>query len=67
MHHRGVDVGDVVAVLDGMKADLVGGAVGDAPFDAAARHPNGKAERVMVASVGSLRAGRAAELGCPRR
>mgnify|MGYP002336287781 CR=1 FL=1 len=33
---RGVDVGDVVAVLDGVEAELVGRAVGDALFDATA-------------------------------
>src|SRR5215218_48236 len=35
----GVDVGDVVAVFDGVEADLVGGAVGDAALDPAAGHP----------------------------
>ena len=33
------------------------------PFDAAAGHPDGEAEDVMVAAVGPLRPGRAAELG----
>ena len=63
LQDRGVDVGDVVAIFDGVEADLVGRAVHDAPFDAAAGHPDGEAEDVMVAPVGALRAGRAAELG----
>ena len=60
---RGVDVGDVVAVLDGVEADLVGRAVDDAALDAAAGHPDREAVDVMVAAVAALRAGRAAELG----
>ena len=65
VQHGGVDVGDVVAVFDGVEAELVGRAVGDAPLDAAAGHPDREAERMVVAAVGSLRAGRAAELGRP--
>ena len=49
---RGVDVGDVVAVLDGVEADLVGRAVDDAALHPAAGHPDGEAEDVMVAAVG---------------
>ena len=63
LQDRGVDVGDVVAVLDGVEADLVGRAVNDAALDAAAGHPDREAVDVMVAAVGALRAGRAAELG----
>ena len=40
---RGVDVGDVVAVLDGVEAELVGRAVDDAALDAAAGQPDGEA------------------------
>ena len=32
VQHRGVDVGDVVAILDGVEAELVGCAVDDAPL-----------------------------------
>src|SRR5262245_28440763 len=35
MEDRGVDVGDVVTILDGVKAQLVGGAVDDTAPDAA--------------------------------
>jgi hypothetical protein len=59
---RGVDVGDVVAVLDGVEAELVGGAVGDAALDPAAGQPDSEAERVVVAAGRALGAGRAAEL-----
>ena len=62
---RGVDVGDVVPVLDGVEAELVGRAVDDAPLDAAAGHPDREAVVVVVAAVGALRAGSAAELGGP--
>src|SRR5207244_6535665 len=61
---RGVDVGDVVPVRDGVEAQLVGGAVDDAPLDAAAGQPGTEALRVVVAAVG-LGARRAAELGAP--
>ena len=61
----GVDVGDVVAILDGVEAELVGRAVDDAALDAAAGHPDREAERMMIAAVVPLRAGRAAELGGP--
>src|SRR5206468_2937663 len=61
----GVDVGDVVAVVGGMEPDLVGGAVGDPALDAAAGHPDREAVRVMVAAVGALAAGGAAELRRP--
>ena len=58
-----MDVGDVVAVLDGVEAEFVGRAVDDAPLDPAAGHPDGEAEDVVVAPVRPLRAGGAAELG----
>ena len=58
-----MNIGDVVTILDGVKADLVGRAMHDSPFQAAAGHPDGEPEDVMVAAVGVLRAGRAAELG----
>ena len=62
---RGVDVGDVVAVLDGVEAELVGRAVDDAALDAAAGQPDREAVGVVVAAVAALRPGRAAELGRP--
>src|SRR5262245_3073345 len=46
----GVDVGDVVTVLGGMEADLIGGAVDDAALDAAAGQPHAEAVGVMIAA-----------------
>ena len=51
-------------MLDGVEAELVGGAVDDAALDAAAGQPGAEALRMMVAAV-ALGAGRAAELGAP--
>ena len=63
MQDRGVDVGHVVAVLDGVKAQVVGRAVDDAPLEPAAGHHDRESKRVVVAAVGPLGARRAAELG----
>src|SRR3954468_6703886 len=65
MEHRGVDVRDVVAVFHCGEPKLVGRAVGDAALDAAAGHPYGKTERMMIAAIRSFGARRAAEFGCP--
>src|SRR5437016_5937524 len=62
---RGVDVGDIMAVLDGVEAQLVGGAMDNAPLDAATGQPDREAVVMVVAAVGALRAGGAAELGGP--
>ena len=60
-----VDVSDVDFVFDDVEAHLVGRSHRDAAFDAAAGHPHGEAERMMVAAGRSFGAGRAAELGRP--
>ena len=65
MQDGGVDVGHVVPIFDGVEAQFVGRAVGDAPLQASSGHPDREAERMMVATIASLRAGRAAELGGP--
>ena len=65
MQHGGVGVGDVVTVLDGVKTQLVGGAVNVSALDAAARHPDGEGVGMVVSSAGSFRAGGSAELGGP--
>jgi len=59
----GVEVGDVVGVLDGVEADLVGGAVGDAAPDAAAGHPDAEAVGMVVTPVAALDARGASECG----
>ena len=63
---RGVDVGHVVAIFDGVEADLVGRAVDDAPLDAAAGQPGAEALRVVVAAVGLGRPANG-RTRCPRR
>jgi hypothetical protein len=60
---RGMDVGHIVPILNRMKAELIGGSVHCAALDAAAGHPDGEGEGMVVASVGALRARRAAKLG----
>ena len=62
---RGVEVGDVAAVGDGVVAEVVGRAVGLAALDAAAGEPDGEAVGVVVAAVLALGAGRPAELAAP--
>src|SRR5437667_4354583 len=49
--HGRVDVGDVVAVLDGVEAQLVRRSVRQSSLDAGAGHPAGEAERVMIAAA----------------
>src|SRR5207237_139438 len=48
--------------LDGVEADLIGGAVSHAALDAAASQPHGEAVDVVIAPVRALGAGSAAEL-----
>ena len=62
-----MQVGDVVAVLDGVEAELVGRAVDDAALDAAAGQPDGEAVRVMVAAVGTLARRACGRTRSPRR
>ena len=62
----GVQVVDGGDVLDGLVAELVGGAVAEAALDAGAGQPDGEAVRVVVAAAGALLERRhAAELGDP--
>ena len=61
MQDRGVEVVDGEDVLNGAVAVFVGGAVDRAALDAAAREPEAEAVGVVVASVGGLHEGRAAE------
>src|SRR5687768_6582729 len=62
LHHRGVDVGDVVILTRGPIAEFVGFAVSDAALDTAAGKPGAKSLRVVIATC-SLGARRAAEFG----
>ena len=62
---RGVEVGDVAAVGDGVVAEIVGRAIGLAAFDPAAGKPDGESVWVVVAAVLALRARGPAELASP--
>src|SRR5215472_608073 len=59
-----MDVGNVMAMFNGVEADGIGGAVNDAAFDTATGKPGAEALRVMIATI-ALSAGRAPELGAP--
>ena len=61
----GVNVGDVMPILDGVESQLVGRAVDDAPLDPAAGHPDRESVIVVVAAIGALGAGSSAELRGP--
>ncbi len=50
----GVEVIHVDFVFDGFVAELIGGAVVDAGFDAAAGHPNGKTFGIVIAADAAL-------------
>ena len=65
LEDRGVNVGNVMAVLDGVEPELVGGTVDDAALDPSTRQPHGEAVVMVVATVGSLPARSPAELGRP--
>ena len=61
----GVQVADVAAIDDSLVPDLVGLAVTHAPLDSAAGQPVGKPFGIVIAALGSLRNGLAAELASP--
>ena len=65
VQQRGMDVGHVVTIFDGVETKLVGCAVYHAPLDPTAGHPRREAERMVVAAVSTLRSGSPAELGRP--
>ena len=51
---RGMHVGDVMRMLDGMEAEFICSAVDGAAFDAAAGHPDTEAIRMMIAAIAAL-------------
>ena len=51
VQHCGVDVGDVMAIAEGMVAEFVGSAVDRAAADARAGKPDREAMRVMIAAI----------------
>src|SRR5262245_18731019 len=74
VENRGMQVVDVDLVLNGLEAELVGGAMDMAPLDSATGQPRREAVMVMVAAIhlagvgprrGQLHRGSAAELATP--
>ena len=66
MHDRCVDIRDVMAVFDCVKAQFIRGAVDQAMFETGACHPDRETVWMMIAStLGAFHTGRAAELRSP--
>src|SRR6185436_13785081 len=63
LENCGMDVGDIVTLLDGVKSDFVGRPVRDAALDAATCHPNGESIRMMISAISSLTCRRSTEFG----
>ena len=61
MQHRGVNVRDVMTILDGVKPEFIRDAVLNAALHSAAGKPRAEALRMMIAP-GALRARRSPEL-----
>ena len=65
VEHRGVEVVDLDLVLNRMVAVVVGRTVDGSALDSPSGKPHGEAERVVVATVRSLRHGGSTELASP--
>jgi len=65
MKHRRVQIVHLAAVFDRTISKFVGCSVRETSANAAARHPDAKAEWIVIASVRALRKGRAAEFPGP--
>ena len=61
--NRGVDIGNVVSILDRVEADLIGRSMHHASSNTSSRHPRREAVDVMVTTIAPLRSWCAAELG----
>ena len=46
-----VNIGHVMTVFDGVEAQLIGRAMGDAPLEPAPCHPDREANRIVIAAV----------------
>ena len=64
VQHGGMEVMNVDAVFDGAVAEFVGAAPGHSAFDTAARHPDGEAMMIVVATGGCASADRHFHGGC---
>src|SRR5262245_4916628 len=65
MEHRCMNVGHIMAVLHGVKAELIGGPMNHTPSYARARHPDRETVGIMIAAVRAFSARSAAELRSP--
>ena len=65
IEQRRVQVVNRDAVLHGLEAELVGGAVGEAALEAAACHEHREAVRIVIAAVAAFGDRRAAEFAAP--
>src|SRR5262245_20782993 len=65
MQDRGVDICDIMSVLHGGEAELVGRAMNAATLDTTAGHPHGESEWMVIAAVGFFCSWGTAELGGP--
>src|SRR5436190_1047291 len=54
VQYCGVQIMHVHALLGGLKAEIVGGAVSNAAFETAARHQGRESGRVVIAAVANL-------------
>ena len=50
MHHRGMNVGDVVRMFDRVETEFIRGSMHDAALHAPAGQPGGKTLRMMIAT-----------------
>jgi hypothetical protein len=57
----GVDVGDVMPIGHSVEADFVSGSMDCATFDSTSSHPAAETVDMMIATIGALRTGCAAE------
>src|SRR6516165_9670581 len=58
MQNRGVDVAEVIGILYGAQADVIGGPNDLSPLDTAPSEPHGETEIVMIAALAALHLGR---------
>ncbi len=59
--NRGMNVGDIMAIFDGMKTDLVSRPMDHSAANSASGHPYRESKNMMIPSIGSLRTRRASE------
>src|SRR5688500_17701784 len=65
MKNGRMQIAEVIGILHGAEADVVGGANDLTAFDAASGKPHGEAKIVMIAALAALGLRRTAELAAP--